>query len=102
MWEALPIWKISRRRSDDKPHSHRAYQVGHQGVPSDVNAHPHVSQDGKIAIVHNGIIENYVDLKQELAEKHGIEFKTETDSEVIAQLIGVIYEEKKGSARIRI
>ena len=83
---------------DDPMTSHIA--IGHtrwatHGVPSDVNAHPHVSQDGKIAIVHNGIIENYVDLKQELAEKHGIEFKTETDSEVIAQLIGVIYEEKK-------
>lgn len=83
---------------DEPMTSHIA--IGHtrwatHGVPSDVNAHPHVSQDGKIAIVHNGIIENYVDLKQELAEKHGIEFKTETDSEVIAQLIGVIYEEKK-------
>lgn len=83
---------------DDPMTSHIA--IGHtrwatHGVPSDVNAHPHVSQDGKIAIVHNGIIENYVDLKQELAEKHRIEFKTETDSEVIAQLIGVIYEEKK-------
>ena len=83
---------------DDPMTSHIA--IGHtrwatHGVPSDVNAHPHVSQDGKIAIVHNGIIENYVDLKQELSEKHGIEFKTETDSEVIAQLIGVIYEEKK-------
>lgn len=71
--------------------------IGHtrwatHGAPSDLNAHPHVNSDSTVAIVHNGIIENYVELKAWLTAEYGIEFKTETDSEVIAHLIGVLYK----------
>lgn len=59
------------------------------GEPNDINAHPHVSQDGKIAIVHNGTIENYAVLKEALMA-HGVEFKSETDTEVLVQLIAYI------------
>ena len=59
------------------------------GEPNDVNAHPHVSADGDIAIVNNGTIENYNVLKQALIE-HGCEFKSETDTEVLVQLIQYI------------
>ena len=59
------------------------------GEPNDINAHPHASADGDIAIVHNGTIENYNVLKQALA-KHGCEFKSETDTEVLVQLIQYI------------
>lgn len=59
------------------------------GEPNDVNAHPHVSADGDIAIVHNGTIENYNVLKQALIE-HGCEFKSETDTEVLVQLMQYI------------
>lgn len=65
------------------------------GPPSDNNAHPHLSHNGKIAIAHNGIIENYQELQEELAQK-GIKFKSETDSEVIAQLTQVIMDENPG------
>ena len=71
--------------------------IGHtrwatHGVPSDLNAHPHGNEDNSIAIVHNGIIENYQELKEWLANEKGVHFKSETDSEVIAHLIGVFYE----------
>lgn len=56
------------------------------GEPNDVNAHPHVSQDGRIALVHNGTIENYSVLKKALVE-HGFEFKSETDTEALVQLV---------------
>ena len=53
------------------------------------NSHPHVSSDGKVMIVHNGIIENYLELREDLKEK-GYIFSSETDSEVIANLIALI------------
>ena len=59
------------------------------GEPNDINAHPHVSQSGEIALVHNGTIENYSVLKQALIE-HGYTFKSETDTEVLVQLIDYV------------
>ena len=56
------------------------------GVPSDANAHPHVSESGHITLVHNGIIENYATLREQLKRK-GYHFKSETDTEVLVQLI---------------
>ena len=60
------------------------------GAPTEQNAHPHMSFDGKISIVHNGIIENYASLKAKLIEK-GVTFKSETDTEVVAHLIAKNY-----------
>ncbi len=71
--------------------------IGHtrwatHGEPSDANAHPHTDMSGRIAVVHNGIIENYIALKEWLVQEHGVEFKSQTDTEVIAHLIGVFYD----------
>ena len=60
------------------------------GAPTEENAHPHTSFDGKISIVHNGIIENYASLKSKLISE-GVQFKSETDTEVVAHLIAKYY-----------
>lgn len=69
--------------------------IGHtrwatHGEPSDVNSHPHVSSSGRFAVVHNGIIENYISIKKQLEDK-GVEFVSETDTEVIAHLFEYYY-----------
>ena len=69
--------------------------IGHtrwatHGAPTDTNAHPHMSNDGKIAVVHNGIIENYASLREELQAK-GYHFESQTDTEVIVHLIEMYY-----------
>jgi len=70
--------------------------IGHtrwatHGPPTEINAHPHLSQNGKIAIVHNGIIDNYASLKERL-QQQGYSFRSDTDTEVIANLIEAHYE----------
>jgi glucosamine--fructose-6-phosphate aminotransferase (isomerizing) len=66
------------------------------GIPNQINAHPHTDSEGKIALVHNGIIENYSTLRKMLEEK-GHTFRTETDTETIAHLIEEIYKQNDGS-----
>jgi glucosamine--fructose-6-phosphate aminotransferase (isomerizing) len=78
------------------PISQATVGIGHtrwatHGKPNTTNAHPHIDYTGKIALVHNGIIENYAILKKWLI-KEGCPFKTETDTEVVANLIGYFYE----------
>ncbi|WP_149204241.1 glutamine--fructose-6-phosphate transaminase (isomerizing) [Actinotalea subterranea] len=69
--------------------------IGHtrwatHGAPNDVNAHPHVSADGRLAVIHNGIVENFAVLRAEL-EAAGVTMRSETDTEVVAHLLGAAY-----------
>src|SRR5215472_15310953 len=77
--------------------------IGHtrwatHGVPADENSHPHLDGSGKIAVVHNGVIENYDALKQRLL-KAGHKFRSDTDTEVLAHLIGEYYEKNRSRRR---
>lgn len=81
---------------ENKPDVSGSFGIGHtrwatHGEPSDENSHPHLSQSGIFAVVHNGIIENYLALKEQLI-KEGVSFKSATDTEVVAQLLEKNYE----------
>ncbi len=90
---------LNKLLAHDKPASRIG--IGHtrwatHGIPSDSNSHPHADQSGRISIVHNGVIENFEQLKEKLAAK-GHDFKSDTDTEVLAHLIGDYYGRNDGS-----
>ena len=89
--------KALRELCHDGADLHGNLGIGHtrwatHGEPNDINAHPHVSEGGKVALVHNGIIENYQEIKENLL-RQGVKFTSETDSEVVAQLLEFHYQE---------
>ena len=98
----LLVWKNKgkveqlRAIADKKAKNSSTIGIAHtrwatHGVPSQANAHPHTDAANKIALVHNGIIENYATLKEKL-KKEGVAFRSETDTEVLAQLVGKYYK----------
>ena len=94
--KAMGRLAVLREKCDDGKSVSGSVGIGHtrwatHGKPSDVNSHPHVSENGRIAIVHNGIIENFAPLKEMLINR-GRVFQSETDTEVAAQLIDFYYK----------
>ncbi len=94
--QGLTVRKCKGRVGDLEAHVNGQPMLGHVGMghtrwathgePNDINAHPHVSSNGELALIHNGIIENYAPLKEELISR-GYTFKSETDTEVLVHLI---------------
>jgi glucosamine--fructose-6-phosphate aminotransferase (isomerizing) len=111
MGEGTNVYKCKGKVSDLEKHidgrEHSgSIGIGHtrwatHGEPNDVNAHPHVSYHGKFIIIHNGIIENYARLRDKLIER-GVKFKSETDTEVLANLIEHIYENGSVDAELAV
>ena len=88
--------QVLREQTREGTTLHGTVGIGHtrwatHGAPSDINSHPHLSDSGKIAVVHNGIIENEARLRAWLKEK-GIHFRSETDTEVVSNLVGYYYD----------
>ena len=109
----LTVAKKAGRVADLQPEVARKHFTGTTGIGhtrwathggvTDANAHPHLSSDGKFALVHNGVIENYVQMKAFLAGK-GYTFKSETDTEVLCNLIAYHYAKsaENGAAQARL
>ena len=100
------IYKCKGKVSDLESFVHKKDISGHtrwatHGEPNDKNAHPHESMNGKFIIIHNGIIENYSNLKKRL-QARGYSFKSETDTEVLVNLIEYIYIKGEVSAEIAV
>ena len=99
---SMTTWKAKGRITElekmlDEEQCSEHTGIGHtrwatHGVPSQLNAHPHNNMDDTISIIHNGIIENYVELKRELTGK-GYVFSSQTDSEVVVHLIDDCFRE---------
>ena len=87
-----------RRALEDRPIGGEGSGIGHtrwatHGAPNDVNAHPHIDNDRRVAVVHNGIIENFSALRREL-EEQGCKFLSETDTEITSHLLNKVLEER--------